>query len=230
MLVLLDIDGTLLASEGTGARGIVQAGSELFGESFSLDGIPLGGRLDPLIFGEAMEAIGRTDHREHHDAFRKRYLEVFAELIEIGHDMRILPGVSELLGRMHAHPEITMALVTGNYRESAHMKLAAAGIDPELFVGGAFGDEGDIRDDLPPLAIERFRAARGRAPRDVVLLGDTVHDVTSGRAAGCRVLAVCTGSHAPERLHASKPELVLDDLSDVEAVMAWILSKTGGDA
>ena len=230
MLVLLDIDGTLLASEGTGARGIVQAGIELFGDSFSLDGIPLGGRLDPLIFCDAMKAIGRSDHLEHHDAFRARYLEIFAELIGQDHDIHVLPGVVDLLARMDAHPDITMALVTGNYRESAHMKLQAAGIDPDLFVDGAFGDEGEIRHDLPPVAIERFRADRGRMPRDVVLLGDTEHDVTSGQAAGCRVLAVCTGSHSAERLHASGPELVLDDLSDVEGVMAWILAETGGGA
>ena len=42
MLVLLDIDGTLLTSEGIGARGIIHAGTELFGDSFSLDGIELG--------------------------------------------------------------------------------------------------------------------------------------------------------------------------------------------
>lgn len=229
MLVLLDIDGTLLTSEGIGARGIIHAGTELFGDTFSLEGIELGGRLDPLIFREAMAAMGRDDHEEHHDTYRGRYLDVLADLLEQGHDIQVLPGVRELLERLAAHPGVTMSLVTGNYRESAHMKLEAAGIDPTMFADGAFGDEGEVRDDLPPVAIDRFRAEQGRDPHDIVLLGDTVHDVTSGQAAGCRVLAVCTGSHAADRLHGSGAELVLDDLSDVDAVFRWILDAPAGD-
>ena len=228
MLVLLDIDGTLLTSEGIGARSIVQTGVELFGEDFSLEGIELGGRLDPLIFKEAMAALGRDDHAEHHGDYRVRYLETLGALLAAGHDVQILPGVVELVERLAGHDGVTMALVTGNYIESAHMKLEAAGIDPELFTGGAYGDEGEIRHDLPPLAIERFRAANGRDPVDIVLLGDTEHDVTSGQAAGCRVLAVCTGSHPAQRLHDSGADLVLEDLSDVESVLKWILD--GGRA
>lgn len=223
MLVLWDIDGTLLTSEGIGARGIIDTGVELFGDTFTLDGIELGGRLDPLIFKEAMAAIGRDDHAEHHSDYRALYLQKLESLLAAGHDVQILPGVVELIKRLAAHDGVTMALVTGNYMESAHMKLEAAGIDPGLFTGGAFGDEGEIRHDLPPLAIERFRTEHDRDPVDIVLLGDTEHDVTSGQAAGCRVLAVCTGSHPAERLHDSGADLVLDDLSDVESVLTWIL-------
>jgi phosphoglycolate phosphatase-like HAD superfamily hydrolase len=109
------------------------------------------------------------------------------------------------------------------------MKLRAAGIDPDLFTLGAYGDEGEVRHDLPPLAIERYRRQHGRDPEALVLLGDTEHDVTSGQAAGCRVLAVCTGSHAPARLHESGAELVLEDLADVDAVLHWIMHGEQGE-
>ena len=65
-------------------------------------------------------------------------------------------------------------------------------------------------------------------PQAVVLLGDTEHDITSGQAAGCRVLAVCTGSHDKTRLMEAGADLVLDDLSEVDAVLSWMLSHGAG--
>ena len=50
MLVLFDIDGTMLSSEGVGVRSIEETCEKMFGKPCSLDGIPIGGRLDLLIW------------------------------------------------------------------------------------------------------------------------------------------------------------------------------------
>jgi phosphoglycolate phosphatase-like HAD superfamily hydrolase len=112
-----------------------------------------------------------------------------------------------------------MGLVTGNYQETGLMKLVAAGIDTTMFVANAWGTDGTARMHLPPVAIAQH--AKDEA---VVLIGDTVHDVTSGQSAGCKVIAVCTGSHDCVTLSASKPDLLLEDLSDMEAVLHWIFN------
>jgi phosphoglycolate phosphatase-like HAD superfamily hydrolase len=49
-----------------------------------------------------------------------------------------------------------------------------------------------------------------------------VHDVTSGHGAGCRVIAVCTGSHDRATLESVKPDLLVEDLSDTEAILKWM--------
>ena len=228
MLVLWDIDGTLLSSEGTGARGIEIAGRELFGAEFSLSGIELGGRLDPLILRDVFAMIGVEDSEAHHANYRARYHDILKEILAGDHPVQALVGAVELLDRLAQVPGVTQALVTGNYEETARLKLEAAGIDPERFAFGVYGDEGAVRHDLPPLALSRYREQVGSEPSVVVLLGDTEHDITSGQAAGCRVLAVCTGSHDKQRLLDAGADLVLDDLSEVDAVLSWMCSHVPG--
>src|SRR5581483_1398495 len=73
-LVLFDIDGTLLRTQGVGAAAMERAGRRLLGPSFTLDGIDFGGALDPWIFRQAAERLGHDDPNQHHPAFRDAYL------------------------------------------------------------------------------------------------------------------------------------------------------------
>ena len=191
---------------------------------FSLDAVELGGSLDPLILREALALMGIDDFESHHASYRSRYCDILKEILSQEHPVRALAGAVELLDRLDEVPGVTQALVTGNYQETAELKLKAAGIDPERFAFGVYGDEGEIRHELPPLALTRYEAHHGAAADHVVLLGDTEHDITSGQAAGCRVLAVCTGSHDKARLIDAGADLVLDDLSEVDAVLSWLLA------
>ena len=77
--------------------------------------------------------------------------------------------------------------------------------------------DGNVRADLPPHAI-----AQHGTDEPVVLIGDTVHDVTSGHGAGCRVIAVCTGSNDRATLECVKPDLLVDDLADTQGILQWI--------
>ncbi|MDP6692975.1 MAG: HAD hydrolase-like protein [Phycisphaerales bacterium] len=215
MLVLFDIDGTMLSSEGVGVRSIEQAGEAMFDKPFSLSGIPIGGRLDPLIWKEACARHGIEDQESHHDAFRSCYTEILRVNLE-NTTVHLMPGVLELLSEL-VEGGHTLGLVTGNYEETGLMKLEAAGIDTTLFVANAWGTDGLVRADLPPYAISQHWK-----DEPVVLIGDTVCDVTSGHGAGCRVIAVCTGSHDRVTLEKAKPDLLVEDLSDTKAILKWM--------
>src|SRR5262249_19588472 len=56
----------------------------------------------------------------------------------------------------------SLGLVTGNIERIAWVKLRAAGL-ADAFACGAFGDEGEDRELLPPLALARAETAFGRA-------------------------------------------------------------------
>ena len=215
MLVLFDIDGTMLSSEGVGVRSIEQTGEAMFGKPFSLSGMPIGGRLDPLIWEDACERHGVDNHSSLHDSFRLQYTEVLRKNLE-DTTVRVLPGITELLAALQDGKH-TLGLVTGNYQETGLMNLEAAGIDTAPFVANAWGTDGNVRADLPPHAI-----AEHGIDEPVVLLGDTVHDVTSGHGAGCRVIAVCTGSHDRVALANVKPDLLVDDLANTEEILQWM--------
>ena len=59
-LVLFDIDGTLLASEGAGKRAITRALKEIFGSS-GPDDYHYDGKTDPQIVRELMKLDGKDD-------------------------------------------------------------------------------------------------------------------------------------------------------------------------
>jgi len=218
MLILFDIDGTLISSEGIGVRSIEEAGAAMFGKPFSLEGIPIGGRLDPLIWNDACVKHGIENPDTHHEKFRREYGSILANNLR-SVSVSTLPGVPELLEACRSLENATLGIVTGNYEETGMMKLEAAGIDPSMFVANAWGTDGDERADLPPIAMERSECVE-----PAVLVGDTTHDVTSGQAAGCKVIAVCTGTHNRDTLDSVNPDLLLDDLSDTEAIIHWMLN------
>ena len=216
MLVLFDIDGTMLSSEGVGVRSIEETCEKMFGKPCSLEGIPVGGRLDPLIWNDICEKYEIENSQELHEAFRASYTKVLLKNI-VTIQVKTLPGVQQLVDGLHAMEHVTLGLVTGNYEETGKMKVEQAGFDSSIFAANAWGTDGKVRNDLPPVAIAKYGEGG-----PVVLIGDTIHDVTSGKSSGCKVIAVCTGSHDRATLAASDPDLLLGDLSETAAVLHWI--------
>ena len=58
-------------------------------------------------------------------------------------------------------------------------------------------------------------------PGRCIVVGDTEHDVACARAAGARVIAVATGGTSMAALARCEPDLLLDDLTDAAAVVAF---------
>jgi len=218
MLVLFDIDGTMLSSESIGVLSINETVSTLHNVDCTLEGISVGGRLDPLIWNDICNKYDIPCTNESHDVFRSLYTETLLKNIQ-DVTVRTLPGVEELIQSLSDMDSVTLGVVTGNYEETGTAKIVAAGFDPTIFTANAWGTDGSVRAQLPPVAIAQYSI-----DKEVVLLGDTIHDVTSGQSAGCRVIAVCTGSHDRDTLKSSEPDLLLEDLSDTKAILHWMFN------
>jgi phosphoglycolate phosphatase-like HAD superfamily hydrolase len=225
MLVLFDIDGTLLLSHGAGTQSMLEAARELFGDRVTFDGVEIAGRIDPLIWDEAARVNGLSDPEAHHDRFRETYFHRLSQRLAAGHRVTLLPGVRELLDALGEVEHLTLGLLTGNYPETGRLKIQAAGIDPDLFAVAAWGCDGECRRDLPAFAMARHRQCGGNPvePGDVVVVGDTPHDIDCARAQGCRCLAVATGTYSRRELAEHEPDLLVDDLTETGAILDWIL-------
>jgi phosphoglycolate phosphatase-like HAD superfamily hydrolase len=226
-LLLFDIDGTLLRGNGAGSRAMVRAGRALHGERFSLDGITMGGGLDPVIFAAALERLGILDHATHHDAFRELYLKELALefATKVHPPPHLLPGVQELLATLATRRDVLVGLVTGNYRAAVPIKFAAVGLDPAQFVVGAFGDCGPTRPDLVRIARERAHAHTGMhiEPVHTIVIGDTPRDVDCALEHGCLCLAVETGYHSAAELRSAGAHHVAADLSDASVLLSLLV-------
>jgi phosphoglycolate phosphatase-like HAD superfamily hydrolase len=228
MLVLFDIDGTMLTSEGAGLVAMLDAMHEIMpGRTFSFEGIPLAGRLDVLIWRDLLARHGLKHDDALHGRFRERYGHHLQRRLGVTHTARALNGVTGLIGTLVHEPNVTLGILTGNYEHTGRLKVERAGIPTVQFTANAWADDGDSRRALTPVAMRRCAERRGHeiAPRDVVVIGDTPHDIDCAHAHGCRALAVATGGSSADELRAHSADLVVDDLSDSAALARWILGR-----
>lgn len=226
-LVLFDIDGTLLWTDGAGRAAIRRALLDEMGTTGPIDGFRFDGKTDPQIIRELMGAA-RHPHAEsaHHiQAVCGQYVQLLgAELERHRANIRVFPGVFELLDRLEARDDVLIGLLTGNMAHGAALKLRAAGIAPERFRVGAFGSDAADRQALPAIAIERATNLLGRRPQGkaVVIVGDTPADMTCGKGVGARAVGVATGAYSVEQLLAAGAHRAFRSLADVEAVIGAI--------
>jgi phosphoglycolate phosphatase-like HAD superfamily hydrolase len=227
-LVLFDIDGTILWTDGAGRRAVFQALEEHFGRSGPGEH-RFDGKTDPQIVRELMRHAGVSDADidARLDVVLDRYLDLLRdELASVDHGRHIFPGVRELLDALEAREDVVLGLLTGNIHHGARAKLAAVGIDPERFVVGAFGSDHHDRPELPEIARRRAERALGHpvAGHELVVIGDTPADVACGRSIGARAIGVATGHYSVDELRACGAAAVFPDLSDTAAVVRAVLA------
>lgn len=232
VLVLFDIDGTLLLSGGAGRRAIHAALADETGiRPDVVDHIRFDGKTDPQIVGELLDAAGHpAPHApDRVDRVLERYLfHLEADLAVTAHQATVMPGVFPLLQALGSDERVVLGLLTGNVSRGAAIKLRAVSIEPDQFRVGAYGSDHAVRAALPPIAAERAEPLFGRRPAgsEIVIIGDTPADVTCGQSVGARSVGVATGSFRPADLSRAGAHHVFDDLSDTARVAAAIL----GDA
>jgi phosphoglycolate phosphatase-like HAD superfamily hydrolase len=227
VLILFDIDMTMITSGGNGAKAMLEAGQELFGENFHVEGVSFAGSLDPVIFSQVLRNNGQPDTPEAHRQWRERYAARLAARLTTPRLVKTLPGVMNLLAAVE-ESDATLGLLTGNFEETGSMKLRAAAIDPDRFEVRVWGDESPhappCRDHLVRVGMDRAHRLRGSelSADSVVVIGDTPHDVQCARAHGCRSLAVATGRSSVRELLDAGATAAVDDLSDTRRVLALL--------
>lgn len=118
-----------------------------------------------------------------------------------------------LLDRLRASG-MTLGLATNDSEAPARAHLERAGIlDRFAFVAGY--DSGHGPKPTPGM-LTAFSAATGIAPAACAMIGDSTHDLESGRAAGMAAVAVLTGIAGRDEL-APHADVVLESVADLPA-------------
>lgn len=225
-LVLFDIDGTILWSDGAGRRAMQRALVASFGTPGSTE-YRYDGKTDMQIVRDLMRLAGHADSLidERMTALLDEYVAGLHQ--ELGVDsarVHRFEGVNELLDALDARADRRIGLLTGNIEVGARAKLQAVGIDPGRFTVCAFGSDHEVRGELPAIAQRRARERLGLHLEGdaIVVIGDTPADIDCARPIGARAIAVATGRYSVEELASHNPVAVFADLSDTAAVMRAI--------
>ena len=122
--------------------------------------------------------------------------------------------------------DVQLGLETGNFRESAFIKLRRFGLD-SYFQDGGFGGEHMDRTDVVASAITACQERSGRTYSNdqIVVVGDTPSDIQAGYANHVQTLAVATGHYTADELLEHRPSHLLQDLSDTAGVIKLLLDR-----
>lgn len=227
-LVLFDIDGTLLNSEGLGRASMRRALGEIFGSP----GNPVyryDGKTDKQIVRDVMRLEGHSDEHidSRMDELIATYLEGLTEGVKSGNfNVRPHEGVLEILDALEPRKDVVIGLLTGNVEAGARTKLKAAGINPDRFRVNAFGSDHEHRPELPAVAQRRASENLGLeiVGGRMVVIGDTPADIACGRSLGAKSIGVASGHYTVEQLKEHDPYAVFASLKNTQQVLEAIVN------
>jgi phosphoglycolate phosphatase-like HAD superfamily hydrolase len=215
---LFDIDGTLIWSARAGKDAVLDSLADVFGATADPDEVEFAGRTDRAIIADLFRLYGIAWTPSNWQQFQQSYLRHLPRYLQ-QRSGQVLGGVHELLGQLRQSVDMHVGLLTGNVQAGAREKLQHFQLW-DYFAFGGYGDDHFSRDDVAREALQnahRYLRIEGDQS-DVWVIGDTPNDVRCGRAIGARVLAVATGNYASSELAASRPDVLLEDLSATSRV------------
>ena len=227
-LLLWDIDGTLVRVGDLGRDPFQSAIAEALSRALDADfhrQVRMSGKTDPQIARELLLLAELGDDEA--DAHLPEVLRLLEQhLLAAEHRMaeggRVMPGAAAVLERCASLPGVVQSVLTGNLAGNALVKLRAFGLDRFVDLDiGAYGSDHHERDELVPIALSKASAAH-RGPftaEDTWVIGDTPRDLACARAGGARCALVATGGFGRDELEGLGADVVLDDLTDVAAVV-----------
>lgn len=201
---LFDVDGTLINSIGAVVECVKQTVRDMGGEVtdetvlMSSFGKGLMATLKPWVPEEKLDAAMEQYMRNFHHFVRSR--------------IELSPGVTELLELLKKRG-VVMGIVTGN------KKVEMEGIFQQLSLESYFGavvcaDSIPFQKPSPEPVLECLRLLN-RPVEGAIFVGDSEHDIRSGRLAGVKTIAVKGGSSPEERLLAAQPDFVVESMEEL---------------
>ncbi len=230
-ICFLDIDGTLLLTGGAGQSAFAQTLAADFAIPVVDTNVAFAGRSDRAIATDLFRTHGVEPTEDNWRRFYTGYLSRLDQALAT-HQGFVLPGVPELLEVLAARGDVALGLLTGNMREGARRKLTHY----RLWHWFAFGGFGDKCLERCGIAADALAAARlhlsgrtepnkdgdGHPHGEIIVIGDTLHDIECGRSIGARCVAVATGHSSAAVLAGSKPDVLVQTLADTEPLLALL--------
>ena len=214
VVVLFDVDETLVHTGGSGARSWKAAFEEIYQVPADIGDHSSAGETDPQVARATFNAvIGRDPSDVELSVLYAHYLRYLADDILVSEGYRMLPGVHQCLAAL-GDAGVLLGLVSGAMEGAARTKLIPADLN-RFFVFGAYGSDSPDRTELTTLGIEKAsRLHAGLTPAQVLVVGDTPHDIAATHGAGAVSVGVATGHFSVGELNRAGADYVLGSLEE----------------
>lgn len=217
-LVLFDIDGTLVRTGGAGIEAFRKVFATEFQARDGFEKLKFAGRTDTGLVREFFAYHNIPMTRENTERFFEHYVFLLDHILSQGAPWPC-EGVREFIAALRALPKPpVLGLLTGNIRLGAEIKLRHTGLW-DIFEMGAFADDNEDRNLIAAAARERGSRLLGQPLRgeEILVIGDTPHDIRCGRYIDAKVLAVATGGATLDELKVHRADWAVENLTCVTA-------------
>lgn len=215
-LILFDIDGTLLHAGKTPSEVFAESIGSAIGKTFEFPKQIFLGRTDSFIIREMLRQHLVTPADGEYDRIKEHFIHCMKERFPRSNDGFLIPGVKKYLNTLRNKSDIHLGLVTGNFKETAFVKLSRFGLEGYFETGG-FGDEAEDRAELLRQAVEKATRYYGKpfSSEHIVVVGDTLHDIHSAHYWGYRSVAV---SHIRDKdtLLEGNPDILIENYNGLK--------------
>lgn len=213
-LILFDVDGTLVDSQGAIVGAMAQA--------FDGVGLPVPDRASilsvvGLSLDRAVAQLLPEGDRATLECLVEGYKSAYhaARLAAGAGHSPLYPGALEALEELNAVPEYLLGVATGKSQRGLDGLLEAHGIS--CFVTRQVADHHPSKPH--PSMILTAMAETGVAAPEVVMIGDTTFDMAMARSAGVTGVGVSWGYHPPQSLGADH---VIDEFTQLRPLLERI--------
>jgi phosphoglycolate phosphatase-like HAD superfamily hydrolase len=228
VLLLFDIDGTILNSGGSGRQSLKESINAITGVNCekAVD-FSFMGRTDRYIIHTILKNLDISISNQLMNDIKEEYLNRLRVNISKNSRKFHILGISPFLESLQGHDKYSMGLQTGNFRDGAFIKLQSLGLDSFFQVGG-FGDSFTDRTEVIRQAIHESSDFYGMdfSPSNTIVIGDTPADIYSGKALDTRTIAVCSDAQMYEKLVVSRPDLLIRNFENMELLYSFINNGT----
>jgi phosphoglycolate phosphatase len=213
-LVIFDVDGTLVDSQGDIVAAMTVAFAAVdqpMPDRATVLGI-VGLSLDVLfpVLAPQLDAAG---HHRMAEAYKAAYMDLRAQA-GVAQSSPLYPGALETLQALHAQPDVVLGVATGKSKRGLDKLIEGHGLHG-LFVTQQVAD---FHPSKPhPSMILQAMADAGVSPAETLMVGDTSFDMEMARSAGARGIGVNWGYHTRDKLHQAT--LIVDDFAALPAAL-----------
>ena len=206
-----DLDGTLIDTKGAGVPALLSSVEQISGRTPDFERSSVAGLTDHQIILHLFKILDFPVNGDQLNKALSLYSANLSIALEdqkvevLGNGLRVLKELAKL--------NFINLVCTGNIASGAEIKLKSAGLLQEFEIGNVYTSKGiEPRSAILTEALTKTKASSD----EVVVIGDTEHDIFAAKEIGLKVIAVESRKYSLWDLEKFNPDAILKQGWDTE--------------